>query len=261
MAGLFGGPSLSATASSRPGRVAVTTINREYSRSVTVNIRAPEARSHCAPRGKRPGRGVGSTEFSRWNGTGIELARWNRPGFGHGVSSGAHPDDAGHRRRGRRFPEHRVAGPHRRAERDPDQPGDAGADPRGRAADALPPQPVGPRPARRPHDAAGRDRARNHGPVLRRRRRRHLHRGQPARLQRRPGRRPRPHRRSHRPARRPGDAPLRRDPAPRRHERPAAPARGSARHERPGRRAVAGHRPGIGASRSSAWTTSSAWAA
>jgi alpha-N-arabinofuranosidase len=41
MAGLFGGPSLSATASSRPGRVAVTAINREYSRSVTVNIQAP----------------------------------------------------------------------------------------------------------------------------------------------------------------------------------------------------------------------------
>ena len=40
-AGPFGGPALSATASGRPGRVAVTTINRKYRHSVTVNIRAP----------------------------------------------------------------------------------------------------------------------------------------------------------------------------------------------------------------------------
>jgi alpha-L-arabinofuranosidase len=39
-AGAFGGPSLSATASGCPGRAAVTVINREYRRSVTVNTRA-----------------------------------------------------------------------------------------------------------------------------------------------------------------------------------------------------------------------------
>jgi len=39
-AGGFGGPALSATASSRPGRVAVTMINRTYGQSVTANIRA-----------------------------------------------------------------------------------------------------------------------------------------------------------------------------------------------------------------------------
>ena len=40
-AGPFGCPGLSATASGRPGRVAVTLINREYRRSVNANIRAP----------------------------------------------------------------------------------------------------------------------------------------------------------------------------------------------------------------------------
>jgi alpha-N-arabinofuranosidase len=39
-AGPFGGPALSATASGRPGRTAVTLINREYRGSVTVTIRA-----------------------------------------------------------------------------------------------------------------------------------------------------------------------------------------------------------------------------
>ena len=38
-AGPFGGPGLSATASSRPGRLAVTIINREYSSPVIVNMR------------------------------------------------------------------------------------------------------------------------------------------------------------------------------------------------------------------------------
>ena len=42
-AGPFGGPALSATASGRPGRAAVTVINREYRGSVTVTIRAAGA--------------------------------------------------------------------------------------------------------------------------------------------------------------------------------------------------------------------------